>query len=75
MTKILLATVTVALLAASVPSYAQQTTTKDQLVGTWKIAALKATSGDKVSYPLGEQPAGDVSITPDRLWLMFVGST
>jgi hypothetical protein len=44
-------------------------------VGTWKVITLKATSGDKVSYPLGEQVAGYVSITPDRIWLMFVDST
>jgi hypothetical protein len=74
MNKILLATA-IALLAALAPSSAQQTTTKDQLVGTWKVITLKATSGDKVSYPLGEQVAGYVSITPDRLWLMFVDST
>jgi hypothetical protein len=73
MSKILL--VAVALLAVSAPSYAQRATSKDQLVGTWKVVALKATSSDKVSYPLGEQPAGYVTITPDRLWLMFVGST
>jgi hypothetical protein len=73
MSKILL--VAVALLAVSAPSYAQRATSKDQLVGTWKVVALKATSGDKVSYPLGEQPAGYVTITPDRLWLMFVDPT
>ena len=74
MNKILVAIAAVALLAAAAPSYAQQATTKDQLVGTWKVVTLKATSGDKVSYPLGEQPAGYVSVTPDRLWLMFVDS-
>ena len=55
-----------------VASQAQQVTTKDQLIGTWRVVALKATSGDKVSYPLGERPAGYVTITPTRLWLMFV---
>ena len=29
----------------------------------------------KVSYPLGEKPAGYVSVTPTRLWLLFVDST
>jgi hypothetical protein len=72
MNKILLATV---MFAASAPSYAQQATTKDQLIGTWKVVTLKATSGDKVSYPLGEQPTGYVSVTPTRFWLMFVDST
>jgi hypothetical protein len=47
-------------------------TTKDQLIGTWRVVTLKATSGDKVSYPLGQCPIGHVTITPTRLWLMFV---
>jgi Lipocalin-like domain len=47
-------------------------TTKGQLIGTWKVVTLKATSGDKVSYPLGERPVGHVTIIPTRLWLMFV---
>jgi hypothetical protein len=75
MNKIRLGIAAVALFAASKPSYAQQATTKEQLFGTWRVVALKATSGDKVSYPLGEQPAGYVSVTPTRLWLMFVDST
>jgi Lipocalin-like domain len=45
---------------------------RDQLVGTWKVLTLKTTSGGKVSYPLGNRPAGFVSITPTRLWLLFV---
>ncbi len=49
-----------------------QVTTKDQLIGTWRVVTLKAITGDKVSYPLGERPAGYVTITPIRLWLMFV---
>jgi Lipocalin-like domain len=75
MNKMLVAIAVAALLAASVPSYAQQATTKDQLLGTWRVVTLKATSGDKVSYPLGEQVAGYVTITRDRLWLIFVDST
>jgi Lipocalin-like domain len=75
MNKIVLAIGTVALVAAMTPLYAQQATTKDQLVGTWKVLNLKATSGDKVSYPLGDQVAGYVTITPDRIWLLFVDST
>jgi hypothetical protein len=62
MNKMLLGIAAVALFAASALAYAQQATTKDQLVGTWKVVTLKATSGDKVSYPLGEQPAGYVSL-------------
>jgi hypothetical protein len=48
-----------------VPSYAQHATTKDQLIGTWKVETLKATAGDKVSYPLGERPTGYVTMTPE----------
>jgi hypothetical protein len=60
MNKMLLATV-VALFA--VPSFAQHTTSRDQLVGTWKVVILKATC------------EGYVSITLDRIWLLFVDST
>jgi hypothetical protein len=55
-------------------SYAQKATTKDQFVGTWKVVELKTTSGEKVSYPLGERPDGYVSITANRIWLLFVES-
>jgi hypothetical protein len=56
-------------------AHAQQaTTTKDQLIGTWKVETLKATTGDKVSYPLGDRPAGYVTLTPERIWLLFVDS-
>jgi hypothetical protein len=72
MNKVLLATAAFALIAAAVPSYAQQTTTKDQLIGSWKVLSLKATTGDRVSYPLGEQVSGYVTITPTRFWLLFV---
>jgi hypothetical protein len=75
MTNILLATAIFALVSAVAPSYAQQTTTKDQLIGSWKVLGLKATTGDKVSYPLGEQVAGYVTITPTRFWLLFVDGT
>jgi hypothetical protein len=53
----------------------QATTTKEQLVGSWKVLNLKATTGDKVAYPLGEQVAGFVTITPTRIWLLFVDAT
>jgi hypothetical protein len=74
MNKILLATVTFALVAAAAPLYAQQAT-KDQLIGSWKVLSLKATTGDRVSYPLGKHVAGYVTVTPDRFWLLFVDST
>jgi hypothetical protein len=73
MNKILLATV-IALTAAAGPSYAQ-TTSKDQLIGSWKVLNLRATAGDKVSYPLGDQVRGYVTITSDRIWLLFVDAT
>jgi hypothetical protein len=75
MNKILLVIAAVALAAGGTPLYAQQQTTKDQLVGTWKVLNLKAINGEKVSHPLGEQVAGYVTITGDRVWLLFVDST
>src|SRR5215510_14189861 len=75
MNKILLATAAFTLVAAAVSSYAQQATTKDQLIGSWRVLSLKATTGDKVAYPLGEQVAGYVTITPTRFWLLFVDAT
>jgi len=74
MKKILLAII-IAVAAAWGPSHAQQTITKDQLIGSWKVLNLKATTGDKVTYPLGEQVAGYVTITPTRFWLLFVDAT
>ena len=46
--------------------------TGDQLVGTWKVVTLKATSGGKVSHPLGDNPEGFVTMTRSRIWLLFV---
>jgi hypothetical protein len=66
---------TAAIALAVSPSLAQQATTEGQLIGTWKVVTLKATSDGKVSYPLGDQVAGFVSITADRIWLLFVNST
>jgi len=74
MKKILLATI-IAVTAAAGTSRAQQAITKDQLIGSWKVLNLKATTGDKVTYPLGEQVAGYVTITPTRFWLLFVDAT
>ena len=75
MNKILLATATFALVAGAAPLSAQQATTKDQLIGSWKVLSLKATTSDRVSYPLGEHVAGYVTVTPDRFWLLFVDAT
>ena len=46
-----------------------------ELIGSWRVLNLKATTGDKVAYPLGEQVAGYVTITPTRFWLLFVDAT
>ncbi len=54
MNKTLLVAAAVTLFATSTPICAQQMTTKQQLVGTSKVVTLKATSGGKVSNPLGE---------------------
>ena len=75
MNRMLLATVVTGLVAASLPSHAQQATITDQFVGTWKVVTLKEISGDEVSYPLGQQVAGYVTITPYRLWLLIVDPT
>lgn len=74
MKKILLATA-IALASASSASHSQQSMTKDQLIGSWKVLSLKATTGEKVAYPLGEKVAGYVTITPTRYWLLFIDST
>jgi hypothetical protein len=44
MNKIPLATAAFALVAAAAPLYAQQAPTKDQLIGSWKVLSLKATT-------------------------------
>jgi hypothetical protein len=43
----------ISLVVATGIAYAQKATRKDQLLGIWKVVVLKATSGDKVTYPLG----------------------
>jgi Lipocalin-like domain len=73
--KKLFAATMIALTLAAGPSHAQQTTTKDQLIGSWKVLNLKATTGEKVAYPLGEHVAGYVTITATRFWLLFVDAT
>lgn len=75
MNRTLLATAIFTLIAVVEPSHAQQETTKEQLIGSWKVLSLKATTGDKVIYPLGEHVAGYVTITPERFWLLFFDST
>jgi hypothetical protein len=74
MKKLLLGTVTTVLLATSMPSHTQQATTKDQIIGTWKVLSLKGLTAGLVKYPLGEQPGGYVTVTATRMWLLFVDS-
>jgi hypothetical protein len=51
-------------IVVSVPSQAQTAMTKEQLAGTWQDLSFKATSDDKVGYPLGENPATLRSLQP-----------
>src|SRR6478752_8519988 len=73
-TSVLAAIVGFGMIAASAPS-AQETMTKEKLLGPWQLVSFKATAGDKVSYPLGEHPGGYVEITPTRYWLMAIDPT
>lgn len=74
MKNLLLATAVILLLTTSVPSYTQQATTKDQIIGTWRVLSLKGLTAGLVKYPLGEQPAGYVTVTATRMWLIFFDS-
>src|SRR3954451_2790933 len=74
MKNMVLVTVAAACVAAATPSFGQQVTTKTELLGSWKVLSLKATTGTNVAYPLGDQVAGYVTITADRIWLLFVDS-
>jgi hypothetical protein len=67
--------VAVALIAASMPADAQQAPNKEQILGTWTVDTLKATSGSQITYPLGDHPAGFVTMTAERIWLLFVDSS
>src|SRR5271169_90467 len=64
-----------AAIVLSVPLQAQEVMTKDKLVGTWQLATFTATSGNQVSYPLGEHPGGYIGFSPARFWVMLVDST
>jgi hypothetical protein len=71
---ILAAIAGLAMIVGSVPSRAQSQMTKDELIGTWQIVSFKATSGDQVSYPLGEHPNGYWGFSPTRLWVLLTSS-
>ena len=63
------------MLAMTMPTSAERPTIKEQIVGTWRVINLTATSNGVVRKPLGDRPAGYVSITATRIWLLFVDST
>ena len=50
----------------------QPATNWDQILGTWRAETLKVTSGGETTYPLGEHPSGFVTMTSERMWLLFV---
>ena len=68
----LAAVAALATIVLSVPLQAQEVMKKDQLVGTWQLATFTATSGNQVSYPLGEHPGGYLGFSPARFWVMLV---
>ena len=73
MKKVIFAGAAIALIAAAAV-HSQPGTNRDQILGTWKAETLKVTSGGEVTYPLGQHPSGFVTITPERMWLLFVDS-
>ena len=62
-------------IGGSALSEAQETMTKEKLIGPWRLVYFKATAGDKASYPLGEHPGGYIEITPTRYWVMLIDTT
>jgi hypothetical protein len=74
-TSALVAIVALGAIVGSSPSEAQDTMTKEKLIGPWRLVSFKATAGDKVSYPLGEHPGGYIEITPTRYWVMLIDPT
>ena len=48
--------------------------TKQELLGDWRILIFEAITGDRVSYPLGQRPAGYIGFSPTRFWVMLVDS-
>jgi hypothetical protein len=64
-----------AFIVATLPARAEEGATKSQLAGAWLLKSFKATSGDKVNYPLGEHPGGYVGFSPTRFWVMLVDTT
>jgi hypothetical protein len=63
-----------AALTAAPAAHSQSATDRGRILGTWKVETLKVTSGGEATYPLGEHPSGFVTMTPERMWLLFVDS-
>ena len=61
-----------ALLLAAAPAFAEPAA---DIIGTWKVTSLKATSEGKTAFPLGEKVEGYVTLTSQRMWLLFVDGT
>ena len=74
-TSVIAALVAFGTIAVSAPSQAQQGTTEDKLVGAWQLISFTATTGDQVTYPLGEHPGGYIGFSPSRFWIMLIDST
>jgi hypothetical protein len=54
-------------------SQAKVQTGAAQLLGTWRLVAMKATNGAETAYPLGAHPGGFAAYTPGRVWFMLTG--
>jgi hypothetical protein len=66
------------LLTSSGAVHAEQTTTRDQLVGTWKLLTFFTRNLDsgKITNRLGENPRGNTTLTADgRIAVTFVDSS
>jgi hypothetical protein len=73
MRKLSLAGIAIALIGVSAV-HSRAANNRDQIRGTWKVETLKVTSGGELTYPLGQHPSGFVTMTPERMWLLFVDS-
>jgi hypothetical protein len=72
MRKLVFAGAAIELIAASAV-HSQPATNRDQILATWTVETLKVTSGGEVTYPLGQHPSGFVTMTTERMWLLFRG--
>jgi lipocalin-like protein len=61
-------------LVTALAAHSQPASNKDQILGTWRAETLTITSGGEATHPLGQHPGGFVTITPERMWLIYVDS-